>query len=119
MIDICIDEDGIVNVGKFESVIEWNEKLENDFGFSFSDVSWSVVEDFDVEGDKDIFEFEGGGFELEKYNSIVNEVRELKKKNNNLIMVSYSIEYDVSYLVVDEKEFKDLKKVYKKGRVEI
>ena len=112
VVDFCIDEDGVVNVEEFNNVKEWENKFEILNEMVFKRMDFRIVEDFDVEKDLECFNYDGGEVEKEKYNKVVNEMREYVKNNENVSIVSFSLEYDISYLILGEEDFGRLLNLY-------
>ena len=107
--DIVIDEDGIFNVNEFNNVEEFNDKLGFIVGRVFSsEFNYDIEKDIVVESVEDMFEYDGGEVEYNKFKEYVEKINEFVSNNNDYIIVSYSVEYDVSFLVIKKVDFDNL-----------
>jgi len=107
--EIVIDEDGVFGVNEYDNVNGWYNELGEHFGFIFSnEMNYEFIKNIEIENSEYMFEYEGGDVEYNKFKLFCEKVNEFVKNNNNFIIVSYSIEYDVSYLIVEKNEFNKL-----------
>ena len=107
--DIVIDEDGVFNVNEFNNVEEFNDKLGFIVGRVFSsEFNYDIEKDIVVESVEDLFEYDGGEVEYNKFKDYVKKINEFVSNNNDYIIVNYSVEYDVSFLVINKDDFSKL-----------
>ena len=109
IIDIVVDEDGIFSVNEFNNIEEFNDKLGFIVGRVFSsEFNYDIENDIVVESVEDLFEYDGGEVEYNKFKDYVKKINEFVSNNNDYIIVSYSLEYDVSFLVIKKVDFDKL-----------
>lgn len=112
IIDILIDEDGIFNVNEFNSVEEFSDKLGYIVDRIFNnEFNYEIEKDIVVESVEDLFEYDGGEVEYNKFKDYVKKINEFVSNNNDYIVVIYSLEYDVSFLVINKDDFEKFKEL--------
>jgi hypothetical protein len=69
---------------------------------------------FDDDTKVEIFDFDGGDIELEKFENLAIKYNTFLKENSEYILVSFGIEYDSSWLLIDKNDYNELLKMAKK-----
>ena len=110
VIDFFVDEDNLVQFEVIDNVEDFYEKTEYMWGV-YSELNDYVVEkgdevicdgfdDFDDYGEMDLDEEENVKFEEGK-----KFINEFLRKNEGYMLLSYSVEYDRSWLVITKEDW--------------
>ena len=110
-----VDEDGIVFNREFE---DWEGYYE---GEGKDLIEYVFGEDGSVEkkiNNKDVkgcFDYEGGEEEFGIFKSLSEKYNGFLKENKDYVLICYNVEYDNSYLIMKECDYKEVLEILKGG----
>lgn len=102
-----INEDSLVFNNEYESFETFFEKEGREYCGLFLN-EFMISEEKSVIIDNELFDYEGGEEELEKFENVSIKYNTFLKENGDYILVSFSLEYDNSWILISKNDYEKL-----------
>lgn len=107
-----VDEDSLVFDIKFDTIESFFENTGKHFcGIFLDKYSTELEESVYVEDKDELFDYDGGEVESAKFDEMCEKYSAFLETNSEYVLVSFSVEYDTSWLLLKRADYDQLLKM--------
>lgn len=107
-----VDEDSLVFDIKCDTIESFFENYGVHFcGIFLDEYMCELVESVYVENKVELFDYDGGEVESAKFDKMCEKYNAFLKNNSEYVLVSFSVEYDTSWLLLKRADYDQLLKM--------